>query len=317
MLTLVVEEGKNERDADQEQIITPVLKSFDLNEVRDGSSIKGHTQPQVQVENGHSHQVSSTHVKSGMAEETDHHVVMHGTNGGRYLDAFYKQHSKSTKSVTYDMPDASLDENETKHKTKRPSSAILRARRRENEQKEDRLRGLINSVSSSYSGDDHSVSSNGTFNTVETSLLSHGRNLSRGKNIKWESVHVYISFGLLTTSQEAPKEGVFDTVEASVQDKLLTSIVSKMKALSKAAIEQDTGNILMKCQDPFITSVQRDEKFSQADRPGVVRSIVKTTIPLKLTDVHEELNNTSKIVAKIMVRQALIDGVHKGFFISE
>jgi hypothetical protein len=48
-----------------------------------------------------------------------------------------------------------------------------------------------------------------------------------------------------------------------------------------------------------------------------VRSVVQTTIPLKLTDVHEELNNTSKIVAKVMVRQALTEGIQKGFFTSE
>lgn len=92
--------------------------------------------------------------------------------------------------------------------------------------------------------------------------------------------------------------------------------MSKMKTLSKAMIEQNTGNILMKCQDPFVTSIQRDEAFTSR-RPGVVRSIIRTTVPMKLTDVHEELNNTSKIVAKVMVRQALTEGIHKGFFTSK
>ena len=145
----------------------------------------------------------------------------------------------------------------------RPSSAILRARRKEQEQKEYQLRGLINTVSSSYSADDHSVSSNHTFNTVETSLLSHGRNLSKGSNIKWETVNVYITFGLLTLSDQAPMmQGIHGTQETLMQGTtILTSILGTMKTLSKAMIEQNTGNILMKCQDPFVTSVQRDGEF--------------------------------------------------------
>jgi hypothetical protein len=43
-----------------------------------------------------------------------------------------------------------------------------------------------------------------------------------------------------------------------------------------------------------------------------VRSFVKATIPLSLTDIHEEITNTSKIVAKVMIRQALIDEVAMG-----
>lgn len=56
----------------------------------------------------------------------------------------------------------------------------------------------------------------------------------------------------------------------------------------------------------------RIESFRDQNRPGVVRNLVKTTIPISLTDVEAELTNTSKIVAKVMIRQALIDEVHRG-----
>jgi hypothetical protein len=56
------------------------------------------------------------------------------------------------------------------------------------------------------------------------------------------------------------------------------------------------------------------EFLNEHKRPGVVRSFVCATIPLKITDIHEELNNTSKIVAKVMIRQALIEGIHNGYF---
>ncbi len=56
------------------------------------------------------------------------------------------------------------------------------------------------------------------------------------------------------------------------------------------------------------------DSFHDGRRPSVVRSFVRATIPLSLTDVHADLTNTSKIVAKVMIRQALIDGVDQGKF---
>lgn len=55
--------------------------------------------------------------------------------------------------------------------------------------------------------------------------------------------------------------------------------------------------------------------FNAPDRPGVVRSFIKATVPLSLTDVHEDLTSASKIVAKVMIRQALIEGIQNGYFV--
>jgi len=200
-------------------------------------------------------------------------------------------------------------------RTSRPGSAALRRRRRQQEEREGQLRGIMHGIATSYSGDDQSVSSVSTFNSMETSLFSHSKNLASGKNLQWEDLYVFVYFGLLTTAEKCPLEGVFDPNDASVNSKILRSVMKKVKQLSRSVIEERSGNILMKCKQPFVTSVKRDESFNEPGRPGVVRSLVQATIPLKVTDVHEELNSTSKIVAKVMIRQALIEGIHRGHFV--
>ena len=222
-------------------------------------------------------------------------------------------------------------------RTSRPGSAALRRGRGPQEEREGQLRGIMYGLAASYSGDDRSVSSP-SFNSMETSLFSHSKNLASGKNLHWEDVSIFVCFGLLTTADKCPREGVFDPNDTSVNSKILFSVMKKVKKLSRSVIEEKSGNILMKCNQPFVTSVKRDgkcqsvpiflqnvscsglicisllESFNESGRPGVVRSLVHATIPLKLTDVHEELNSTTKIVAKVMVRQALVEGIHRGYF---
>mmetsp|Transcript_1506 Transcript_1506/g.2751 ORF Transcript_1506/g.2751 Transcript_1506/m.2751 type:complete len:330 (-) Transcript_1506:2506-3495(-) len=329
MVDLIAEEEKSQvRIYNQQPMVTGTM-TLVLNE--DPTITMGHhSEPRLQKLSGNLH--DSLFVKDDIhemdEEKTEDEAVFRTekhsrdaselqggeTPTGRF-QGLEKKKEKSSKSVTYDISVAADTTSTNRLDPNRPSSAILRARRREHEQRELHLRGLMNTVSASYSGDEHSVSSTCTFNTVETSLLSHGRNLAKGQNIKWENVNVYVSFGLLTTPGDAPTEGTYAGIDDTKQNVMLGSIMDKMKTLSKAMIEQNTGNILMKCQDPFVTSIKGDETYTS--RPGVVRSIVHTTVPLKLTDVHEELNNTSKIVAKVMVRQALTEGIQRGFFTSE
>jgi len=198
--------------------------------------------------------------------------------------------------------------------TVRPGSTILKNRRRQTEEKEGKLRGLMRGASASW--DDESVSSASTYQSMEISLVSHSRNLSSGKNLQWEDASLFICFGLLTTLEHCPKEGAYHPNKGLPQKHILRSIMKKVKKLSKSVIEERSGNLLMKCQQPFVTSVKREESFKETSRPGVVRSFVRATIPLKITDVHEELNNTSRIVAKVVIRQALIEGIHNGYFAS-
>eukprot|EP00979_Chaetoceros_neogracilis_P015222 scaffold5530_cov283-Chaetoceros_neogracile.AAC.14 len=210
------------------------------------------------------------------------------------------------------LQSTAIDENsinEFRGDAVRPGSATLRNRRRHIEEKEGQLRGLMRGASSS--ADDESVSSTSTYQTMETSLVSHSKNLSSGKNLQWEDTSLFICFGLLTTIEECPKEGTYGPDSHLVNKHILRSIMKKVKKLSKTVIEERSGNVLMKCHQPFITSVKRKEFLNEHKRPGVVRSFVCATIPLKITDIHEELNNTSKIVAKVMIRQALIEVAHR------
>jgi hypothetical protein len=282
MVDLFAEEEKTQVHNlfNQEPMIT-VSKAFVLNK-EPGESLGHQTPSQLQKLSGNlrdflvvpevldevvEEKIDDTMVTTEKHSRNDASGVEVGDMANQRFQGLVKHKEKSSKSVTYNISDASVSDSgaDTANKSgldaHRPSSALLRARRKQHEQRETHLRGLINTVSASFSGDEHSVSSACTYNTVETSLLSHGLNLSKGKNIKWENVNVYISFGLLTALGEAPKQGIYESMEDMKQNTILTSIMSKMKTLSKAMIEQNTGNILMKCQEPFVTSIQRDGEF--------------------------------------------------------
>jgi hypothetical protein len=260
-------------------MIAAAPKAFALNE--DPGRLMGHhTDSDLHEIGGNLHDflVANQEGNEKIEQKTLHEIVSEekrnldesgfevGDKPSERFQGLVRHKEKSSKSVTYDISDASgtdAPNHSTTLDARRPSSAILRARRKQHEQRENHLRGLMNTVSSSYSGDEHSVSSHCTFNSVETSLLSHGRNLSKGKDIKWEKLNVQISFGLLTTPREAPTEGSFSSIDDMEENIMLRSIMSKMKTLSKAMIEQNTGNILMKCQDPFVTSIQRDGEYQR------------------------------------------------------
>ena len=145
-------------------------------------------------------------------------------------------------------------------RTSRPGSAALRRRRGQQEEREGQLRGIMHGIATSYSGDDRSVSSVSSFNSMETSLFSHSKNLASGKNLQWEDVSIFVCFGLLTTAEKCPREGIFDPNDTSVNSKILQSVMKKVKKLSRSVIEERSGNMLMKCKQPFVTSVKRDRK---------------------------------------------------------
>jgi hypothetical protein len=160
------------------------------------------------------------------------------------------------------LQSTAIDENtinEFRGDAVRPGSATLRNRRRHIEEKEGQLRGLMRGASSS--ADDESVSSTSTYQTMETSLVSHSKNLSSGKNLQWEDTSLFICFGLLTTIEECPKEGTYGPDSHLVNKHILRSIMKKVKKLSKTVIEERSGNVLMKCHQPFVTSVKRKGEF--------------------------------------------------------
>jgi len=50
-------------------------------------------------------------------------------------------------------------------------------------------------------------------------------------------------------------------------------------------------------------------------RSGVIRSYVKAEVPIEITDVNvQELTRSSQIIAKVVIRQALTEGVQRKVF---
>jgi len=139
------------------------------------------------------------------------------------------------------------------------SATLTRLRSRQGQREVDlrqRLLGLTKSLSSDDDHDHDSVTES-SFGAIETFLGSHNRNSESGIDLKWEKEFVHICFGLLTTSEEAPSVGEYEKISLKGDD-LLSSIMKKVKHLSKAIFEQKNGNVVMKCQSPFVRSVSRD-----------------------------------------------------------
>ena len=153
---------------------------------------------------------------------------------------------------------------ENRNATARPHSATLRRRRRQQTEKEEKLRNAMNGIGSTYSADSSDGSVQSTSSFTVTSLLSVNRNLANG-TLKWEKVFVHVWFGLLTSVKEAPREGPYQAQETTdvtpEEDGLLQIIMRKVKKISKVALEDNNGNVVMKCQHPFVTSVRKDGKF--------------------------------------------------------
>ena len=195
----------------------------------------------------------------------------------------------------------------------RPGSASLQRKRRQQQRTENALQGMLAKVSSSMSvrSDDRSVTS---FSTVETSLVSHTRNLSN-ENVKWESITIPVWFGLLTNEYGAPREGQY-TPSMSNNHTVLKNILNKMSTVSKKVIEQEnaSGNMVMKCDLPYISRIERDSNFHDAARPDVIRNVVYVSIPVKMTDINEQMNSTAERMARVMVCRSLKKSVERKYF---
>ncbi|GFH50336.1 hypothetical protein CTEN210_06812 [Chaetoceros tenuissimus] len=195
----------------------------------------------------------------------------------------------------------------------RPGSASLQRKRRQQQRTENALQGMLAKMSSSMSlrSDDRSVTS---FSTVETSLVSHTRNLS-SENVKWESITIPVWFGLLTNEYGAPREGQY-TPSMSNNHTLLKNILHKMSTVSKKVIEQEnaSGNMVMKCELPYISRIERDSNFHDAARPDVIRNLVYVSIPVKMTDINEQMNSTAERMARVMICRSLRKSVERKYF---
>ena len=142
----------------------------------------------------------------------------------------------------------------------------------------------IDSIYSSDSGYSfQTASSADSVETMETSLLSQNRSISRGQNLRWNRFHIAFSFSLLTSQLDAPPEGLYNKEEQVLNDEssvmsshigersiVLESIMSKVRQIAQMALEERGGNVVMKCsrnRPPFIISVRRDSKYFEQVYP--------------------------------------------------
>ena len=141
---------------------------------------------------------------------------------------------------------------------RRPLSAALKKYRDRHEQREDELRDIMQgiSITNSTESDKSAVSYADT-----DSLVSHNRDLARGASLKWERLYLPFCFGLLTTEEEAPRTGPYQPHETIENGSMLQKIMTKVGSSSKEVLEQSTGNVIMKSQDPFVTAVKRDGTY--------------------------------------------------------
>ena len=156
------------------------------------------------------------------------------------------------------------------------SRARIRKLRNKQEMKELGLRQQLQSMSSK-SEDSDSLTSR-SFETMDSSLrsfksLQSARSIhtsiskrAESKSIHWEDQYVEFSFSLLTAHYDTPQPGQYNSVGSESKTNLpdsdiLEGIMSKAMCLSKAIIEQRSGNVIMMCQNTFIISVELDGKL--------------------------------------------------------
>lgn len=224
--------------------------------------------------------------------------------------------------------------NEKKHRSRK-----RHAQRVEKQDQEDRMRRILRKhaserklVPSLRSTSDRSLCISSS--ASEESVLSHQSQLLSmidQKSFRHKRVLVTFEFGLLTSEVEAPPQGPYETLRPTIYEdgveycdgtelknksEMLFMILDRAGAVSTTALEKHSGNVLMFVspeRSSFITFVKRDYNYqSPQNRPGVVRCIVSAVIPISIASDGDSFTETSKIMARVIVRKALIEGVQKG-----
>lgn len=136
-------------------------------------------------------------------------------------------------------------------------------------------------------------------------------------------------FGLLTSEADAPPQGPYETLRPAISEDevgddglelknksmILFKILNRAGLISTNALEDKSGNVLMFLspeRSPFITFVKRDYNYqSPKDRPGIVRCVISAVVPISVASDGDNFSETSKIMARVIVRKALVTGVEK------
>jgi hypothetical protein len=242
--------------------------------------------------------------------------------------------------------DPAKDNNDETSIASDASSPILRERRAKHLEQEKQLRVRMNRIEKRMMSPDSSAgmsthSSSQSFDgSVESSLLSLNLSRSSGSkkdlmHLKWEKILVEFSFGLLTSAKDAPPKGSYHKIsrrnpppsDSSTistlsstylldRSSILRNIIKKVNEVSKASVQHRSGNVIIKSRTPYVVNVARDRSYKPPkNRPGVVRSYVKAIVPIEISDVRVmELTRSSQIISKIIIKQALIEGVKRKIF---
>lgn len=267
----------------------------------------------------------------------DYSVASASEISSRVLREAQERHPEQTKRIKSRMNQITSPDNTSSGSTR--SSSLYRAKSERHRRKK-----LTSPDYSSHSTYDLSRSNHSTISldgSVESSLLSLNASRTSGKSkelkhLTWQKVPVEFSFGILTAWNEAPSVGQYRAKNSSNQShrgdnstissksssrliqrcSILNHIMKKIKEVSKVAVQDRTGNVIIKARTPYIVSVQRDKSYKpQKGREGVVRSFIKAVVPIEISDVHfQQLTRSSEIISRIIIRQALIEGVKRKVF---
>lgn len=238
-------------------------------------------------------------------------------------------------SNTYSAPSNSQTLRSDKKRRKDKIRYARRARKREHE---DRMRNLLRKHASeqnltlfqSSEGSIDALSSAST-ESLESATSRQSQLLSMLEQTSFRHLRVFVTFefGLLTSEDDAPPQGPYETLRPTVSEgdmkynasdlknksEILCKILHRTGPVSSNALQQRSGNVLMFVspeRSPFVTFVKRDYNYeSPKNRPGVVRCVVSAVIPISIASDGSNFAESSKIMAKVIVRKALIKGVEK------
>merc|ERR1712038_1927561 len=117
---------------------------------------------------------------------------------------------------------------------------------------------------------------------------------------QWKITNISVSFGLLMHENETPPEGTFSN---PIQNDVVDNLFYKMRTIAERSLEKCVHAAVARQEEsPLSIKVMKDASYkAPQNRPGVLRNLVKATIPIKTE--KDDLQGVSN--AKIMVHNTL------------
>jgi len=226
----------------------------------------------------------------------------------------------------------------TKSVGQKRRSEVISARRAEKREQEDKMRSMLRKHASvphlsPFPSSDASlgIASSTSNESMESATSRQSQLLSMLGQTSFRHLRVLVTFefGLLTSEGGAPPQGPYETLRPTISEEgidndgselrnkseILFKILGQAGAVSANALEQRSGNVLMFVspeRSSFITFVRRDYNYqSPENRPGIVRCLVSAVMPISIASDSGTFTETSKIMARVIVRKALIESIQK------